>query len=141
MDEVAFARQLRRRQTDAELSLWAASRDRRFLGLKFRRQVPCGRYVLDFYCHALRLVVELDGGQHLESAHDRERDVWLAGQGRGFAFCAIGITMSWWGLMLCWKRFDWRSNPVRDDYPHPQPSPRGRGGCPLPVGKLAYVLL
>ena len=81
MDEVAFARQLRRRQTDAELSLWAASRDRRFLGLKFRRQVPCGRYVLDFYCHALRLAVELDGGQHLESAHDRERDVWLAGQG------------------------------------------------------------
>lgn len=81
MDEVAFARQLRRRQTDAERSLWAALRDRRFLGLKFRRQVPCGRYVLDFYCHALRLAVELDGGQHLESAHDRERDVWLAGQG------------------------------------------------------------
>ncbi|UCL85501.1 endonuclease domain-containing protein [Pseudomonas sp. HS-18] len=81
MDEVAFARQLRRRQTDVERSLWAALRDRRFLGLKFRRQVPCGRNVLDFYCHALRLAVELDGGQHLESAHDRERDVWLAGQG------------------------------------------------------------
>ncbi|WP_325435705.1 endonuclease domain-containing protein [Pseudomonas nitroreducens] len=81
MDEVAFARHLRRRQTDAERRVWAALRDRRFLGLKFRRQVPCGIYVLDFYCHDRRLAVELDGGQHLESAHDREREAWLAGQG------------------------------------------------------------
>ena len=81
MDEVEFARQLRRRQTDAERRLWAELRDRRFLGLKFRRQVPCGIYVLDFYCHDRRLAVELDGGQHLNSAHDRERDAWLAGQG------------------------------------------------------------
>lgn len=81
MDEVDFARQLRRRQTDAERRIWGNLRDRRFLGLKFRRQVPCGRYVLDFYCHELRLAVELDGGQHLESAWDLERDSWLAGQG------------------------------------------------------------
>lgn len=81
MDEVEFARQLRRRQTDAERRLWGCLRDRRFLGLKFRRQVPCGVYVLDFHCHELRLAVELDGGQHLESAYDAERDVWLAGQG------------------------------------------------------------
>ncbi|MEP9316625.1 endonuclease domain-containing protein [Pseudomonas sp. LABIM340] len=81
MDEVEFARQLRRRQTDAESRMWACLRDRRFLGLKFRRLVPCGRYVLDFYCHELRLAVELDGGQHLESDHDAERDAWLVGQG------------------------------------------------------------
>ena len=81
MDEVEFARQLRRRQTDAERALWGYLRDRRFFGLKFRRQVPCGTYVLDFYCHELRLAVELDGGQHLESAHDTERDAWLVGQG------------------------------------------------------------
>jgi very-short-patch-repair endonuclease len=81
MDEVEFARQLRRRQTDAERRLWGELRDRRFLGLKFRRQVPCGVYVLDFYCPELRLAVELDGGQHLHSVHDAERDTWLAGQG------------------------------------------------------------
>ncbi|MFJ3260268.1 endonuclease domain-containing protein [Pseudomonas sp. NPDC086581] len=81
MDEVEFARQLRRRQTDAESWLWGDLRDRRFLGLKFRRQVPCGIYVLDFYCHELQLAVELDGGQHLESARDAERDAWLVGQG------------------------------------------------------------
>ncbi|WP_447747425.1 endonuclease domain-containing protein [Pseudomonas nicosulfuronedens] len=74
-------RRLRRRQTDAERRIWGYLRDRRFLGLKFRRQVPCGVYVLDFYCHELRLAVELDGGQHLESAHDAERDAWLVGQG------------------------------------------------------------
>lgn len=81
MDEVEFARQLRRRQTDAERRIWGYLRDRRFLELKFRRQVPCGVYVLDFYCHELRLAVELDGGQHLESVYDAERDAWLAGQG------------------------------------------------------------
>ncbi|MBD9512483.1 endonuclease domain-containing protein [Pseudomonas sp. PDM22] len=81
MDEVEFARQLRRRQTDAEFRLWGYLRDRRFLGLKFRRQVPSGRYVLDFYCHELRMAVELDGGQHLESAYDIERDAWLVEQG------------------------------------------------------------
>ena len=81
MDEVEFARQLRRRQTDAERRIWGYLRDRRLLGLKFRRQVPCGVYVLDFYCHELRLAVELDGGQHLAFAYDAERDAWLAGQG------------------------------------------------------------
>ncbi|MGC4007639.1 MAG: DUF559 domain-containing protein [Pseudomonas sp.] len=81
MGEVEFARQLRRQQTDAERTFWGALRDRRFLGLKFRRQVPCGVYVLDFYCHDLKLAVELDGGQHLQSAHDCERDAWLAGRG------------------------------------------------------------
>jgi len=81
VEEVEFARQLRRRQTDAESRLWGYLRDRRFLGLKFRRQVPSGRYVLDFYCHELRMAVELDGGQHLESAYDIERDAWLVEQG------------------------------------------------------------
>ncbi|AGI23647.1 DNA methylase [Pseudomonas sp. ATCC 13867] len=81
MDDVEFARELRRRQTDAERRLWGCFRDRRFLGLKFRRQVPCGMYVLDFYCHELKLAVELDGGQHLESAYDAERDAWLVRQG------------------------------------------------------------
>ncbi|MCP1642776.1 very-short-patch-repair endonuclease [Pseudomonas citronellolis] len=57
-----FARELRRRQTDAERLLWSRLRDRRLLGWKFRRQVPLGPYVVDFYCHERQLVVELDGG-------------------------------------------------------------------------------
>ncbi|WP_416236138.1 endonuclease domain-containing protein [Pseudomonas citronellolis] len=76
-----FARELRRRQTDAERLLWSRLRDRRLLGWKFRRQVPLGPYVVDFYCHERQLVVELDGGQHLGNAADVDRDAWLRGQG------------------------------------------------------------
>lgn len=58
------ARQLRGRMTDAEQLIWRFLRARRFIGLKFRRQVPVAGYVLDFYCHGLALAIELDGGQH-----------------------------------------------------------------------------
>src|ERR1051326_527271 len=58
------ARRLRRNQTDAERILWLRLRDRRLNGLKFRRQVPIDRYVVDFFCADARLIIELDGGQH-----------------------------------------------------------------------------
>ena len=61
---LAFARHLRRELTDAERLLWSLLRNRRFYGLKFRRQHPLGSFVLDFYCHEAKLAVELDGGQH-----------------------------------------------------------------------------
>jgi very-short-patch-repair endonuclease len=59
-----FARLLRKHPTRAEELLWEGLRGSRFHGAKFRRQVPFGRYVVDFYCHAAKLVVELDGKQH-----------------------------------------------------------------------------
>ncbi len=59
-----FARRLRQQPTKAEEILWRALRGRRFESAKFRRQVPFGRYVADFYCHAAKLIVELDGAQH-----------------------------------------------------------------------------
>jgi len=59
-----FARALRKQPTKPEELLWRALRGRRFEGAKFRRQVPFGRYVVDFYCHSAKLVVELDGKQH-----------------------------------------------------------------------------
>ncbi|HET6972145.1 MAG TPA: DUF559 domain-containing protein [Phenylobacterium sp.] len=77
---VGQARAFRRRATDTERLLWKLLRDRRLEGLKFRRQVPVGRYVLDFLCLRHRLVVEADGPFH-DAAHDAERDAWLAGQG------------------------------------------------------------
>jgi very-short-patch-repair endonuclease len=63
-DLVAFARQLRRDETDAERLLWRVLRNRRLAGAKFRRQHPFPPYVLDFYCYELKLAIELDGGQH-----------------------------------------------------------------------------
>jgi very-short-patch-repair endonuclease len=59
-----FARALRQRMTRAEELLWARLRGSRFHGAKFKRQVPFDRYVADFYCHAAKLVVEIDGKQH-----------------------------------------------------------------------------
>ena len=62
-----FARQLRSEQTEVEQQLWRALRNRRLQGVKFRRQHPVPPYVLDFYCHAAKLAIELDGSQHLEA--------------------------------------------------------------------------
>jgi len=60
------ARQMRRENTRAEKRAWTKLKDRRMLGLKFRRQVPIDRYIVDFYCHEIRLIIEVDGGIHAE---------------------------------------------------------------------------
>lgn len=68
--------------TEAERALWYRLRDRRFMGLKFRRQVPMGCYIADFLCMELGLIIELDGGQHAEQvAYDQRRSQWLESQG------------------------------------------------------------
>ncbi len=79
-----FARRLRTGMTDAEQRLWFRLRRKQLHGVQFYRQKPLGRYIVDFYAPAARLVVELDGGQHFEPAgieHDRKRDAWLHGVG------------------------------------------------------------
>jgi len=65
------ARALRKDSTDAERLLWAALRDHRLNGAGFRRQVPIEKYIADFVCHAARLVIELDGGQHFSDQAER----------------------------------------------------------------------
>ena len=60
--------------TKAENLLWQALRNRQLAGLKFKRQVPLGGYILDFVCFEARLIVEVDGAQHAESHRDVERD-------------------------------------------------------------------
>jgi len=68
--------------TDAERTLWYYLRAGRFQGRKFRRQVPLGRYVVDFLCEEARLIVEVDGGQHAEQVErDSARTQWLRAQG------------------------------------------------------------
>jgi len=74
------ARELRQSQTDAEAVFWELVRDRQFEGLKFRRQHQIGDYIVDFYCHEQRLVVELDGEVHddpEQKKHDAQRDKYL----------------------------------------------------------------
>ena len=60
------ARSLRTNPTDAELHLWHRLRRKQILGVQFYRQKPIGNYIADFFAPAAKLVVELDGAQHLE---------------------------------------------------------------------------
>jgi very-short-patch-repair endonuclease len=77
-----------------EVKLWTAIRRGQLDGLKFRRQHPIGPYVLDFFCPAHRLAVEVDGGMHNEddrAEKDAARDRWLARQG----IMTLRIPASW----------------------------------------------
>lgn len=67
--------------TEAEKRMWYLLRDRRFDGLKFRRQVPIGRYVADFACYDAKVILELDGSQHAGRLRDQVRDADLKQRG------------------------------------------------------------
>ena len=70
--------------TDAERVVWYGVRAHRLNGASFRRQAPIGPFIVDFVCHDARVIVEIDGGQHFEDAHekrDAQRDAFLAGKG------------------------------------------------------------
>lgn len=72
---------LRKYSTDAEQHLWYNLRANR-LGFKFKRQVPIGNYIVDFVCLEKHLIVELDGGQHLDNqTYDIQRTNWLYARG------------------------------------------------------------
>jgi len=82
---IARARELRRKMTLPEVIVWRSVR-RGKLGVHFRRQHPEGPWILDFYCHAARLAVEIDGASHDDPdriGRDRRRAIWL--QKRGIA--------------------------------------------------------
>jgi very-short-patch-repair endonuclease len=79
----AKARALRRRMTTAEKKFWSLVRNNH-LGVKFRRQVPIGPYIVDFFCFSAKLAVELDGSQHYTEEgkeYDFHRDQFLEAQG------------------------------------------------------------
>jgi very-short-patch-repair endonuclease len=125
----AAARELRRNNTDAELSFWLQVRDRRFQGLKFRRQVPLGNYVVDFLCNERKLIVELDGGQHSEQeTDDAARTAWLEAQGyRVVRFWNNDVMGDLDGVLTALHL-------ALEESPSPRPSPasRERGRSPSP---------
>jgi very-short-patch-repair endonuclease len=78
-----FARAQRGNPTQAEESVWKLLRKKQ-TGHLFKRQVPVGKYVLDFYCPQASLAVEVDGGHHANQLeYDAERDKWLKERGIG----------------------------------------------------------
>ena len=99
----ARAKAFRRQLTPPELTLWRCVRAKRFLGYKFRRQHPVGPYILDFYCAAAKLAVEIDGQSHDHPErieHDRRRTGWLGRRGiRVMRIAAVDVRDELDGVM------------------------------------------
>jgi very-short-patch-repair endonuclease len=121
-----FAREMRKQPTAAERWLWNEVRGRRLGGLKFKRQVPIGPYIVDFVCEEAQVIVELDGrGHDAQQDYDLRRKRTL--EARGYKVMRIGTEV---------KVADGCEVPhliltacqARRAEPSPQPSPSGRGG-------------
>ncbi|CAM5444599.1 putative protein [Afipia felis] len=78
---VARARRLRRDTTNAERKLWPYLKQLSLNDSHFRRQATIGPYFADFACHALRIVIEVDGGQHCDTDADTARTAYLEARG------------------------------------------------------------
>ena len=119
----SLARELRQQATDAERMLWKYLRAHRLAGYKFRRQVVIEPYIVDFVCLEARLIVEADGGQHLEQAEDDlKRSAFL--QSRGYKVIRFWNDEILTDTHIVLERI----NNYLIEAPSPQPSPGGRGG-------------
>ena len=133
--QLAFARRLRREQTQAESLLWSRLRNRQLEDLKFRRQQPIGPYVADFVSFEARLVVEVDGGQHaseMERRSDDNRVGWLRQRGYNvLRFWNNEVLSNTEGVLQVIREA------LRGAHPHPDPLPsreREKSSLPLREG-------
>ena len=116
------ARSMRQQPTPAENQVWQALRTKKIVGRKWRRQVPIGPYIVDFFCPELRLVVEVDGATHADGALDEMRDRWLRLQGYDVLhFWNNEVLGNLSGVLE-------RIAP----YPSPNPLPQGEGALSFP---------
>jgi very-short-patch-repair endonuclease len=109
--------------TDAELRLWRLLRDRRLNGIKFRRQVPLGPYIVEFLCVRAKLIIEADGFQHAESPRDNARDAYLESRG--------------WKVLRFWNHevFHNRAGVLETILAHASKPSSGPSGHLLPAGE------
>jgi len=122
---IRTARKLRAKPTDAETRLWSRLRRKQVGNRRFRRQAPLGPYVADFVCFEGRLVIEVDGGQHVaEAKKDAARTVWLETQGyRVLRFWNSDVLGNTDGVIEAIRS-------ALQAMPPPRPSPaRGEGEC------------
>ena len=129
MSDQSKAQELRQRSTDAEQALWKRLRNRQLAECKFRRQVPLGKYIVDFVCFERKVVIEVDGGHHQEQvSSDAVRTTWLESQGfqvlRFWNHEVLADTEAVQDALLVALQ---ESSPSPDS-PSPQPSPaKGEG--------------
>jgi very-short-patch-repair endonuclease len=110
-----LARELRKNMTDAERVLWTRLRRKQLSGCIFYRQKNIGNYIVDFYCPAVRLIIELDGGQHYSAegkVKDETRDQYLAKQGlKVMRFSDLDVLKNIDGVLQV--LYDYCKNPTR----------------------------
>ena len=124
-----MARALRRRSTDAERALWIQLRNRQLDGAKFRRQVPIGQFVVDFFCLNARLIVEVDGGQHAnDQDRDAKRTAWLTSEGyKVFRVWNNDVLENSDGVLEAIRAALQKSKPLTQQATPASLSPKGRG--------------
>ncbi|MBV8063298.1 MAG: endonuclease domain-containing protein [Nevskia sp.] len=124
------AKALRRQSTDAERKLWSRLRNRQIEDAKFRRQQPIGPYVVDFACMEHHLIVELDGGHHLEQlAEDEARTAFLKKEGyRVLRFWDNEVLAQTEGVLVAILEAL-----AQAATPHPNPLPQGERGRKVPA--------
>lgn len=138
---VKHARNLRQNLTDAEKCIWAKLRNRRFHDVKFRRQHPIPPYIVDFFSEELKLVIELDGGQH-SPEQDLKRQSFIEEQGiTVLRFWNNDVLRNLEGVLQDIERYipsPTAANPstLRSDAEASLPSPAGRDIC---IGVIASV--
>jgi very-short-patch-repair endonuclease len=122
-----YARAMHSEPPDAEKKLWQILRFKNLGGYRFRRQRPVAGYILDYYCPAKRLAVELDGGQHAED-HQAQYD-----QNRTKRLNQLGVrVLRFWDDEVLKHPDDVASEILRcleteDPHPNPPPEYQGRG--------------
>jgi len=122
MNLTPLARSLRKKSTDAERLLWQHLRNRRLADCKFRRQVVIEPYIIDFVCFDAKLIIELDGGQHLEQQkQDEERTQYLESMGYS--------VLRFWNheVLVETEAVLEKIHEVLIASPHPNPLPEGEG--------------
>jgi very-short-patch-repair endonuclease len=123
------ARRLRRDGTVAEQRLWNRLRARSISGMKFVRQEPIGPYIVDFACRELRLIVEVDRGQHADSRSDAIRNRWFLDQGyRVLRFWNNDVLSNIEGVLLAIADMQAQATASKaNDAASPSPRLRGEG--------------
>jgi len=115
-----IARRLRENSTNTEQYLWKHPRNRQVEGFKFRRQQQLGKHIVDFVNLENKVVVEVDGGQHVHNSNDKIRDEWLRAEGYK--------VLRFWDNEV-FNNLESVLESIRDDLltPHPNPNPLPQG--------------
>jgi very-short-patch-repair endonuclease len=131
------ARTMRGSPTEPEKRLWRALSNSQLAGFKFRRQEVIGRCIVDFWCPAAGLAVEVDGDTHADPARDAQRDAYLRGLGvRVIHVSNPDVMRNIEGVLALISQAL-----ALADIPHPNPSPEGEGLLAVEAQKLLAISL